>query len=73
VAGEIGVDAAGRDRIGLFLGSSRRLEQGGADAREAVGPDDRHGVSPVIALIMIAGGRLLGTIVSKRRTDINLP
>jgi len=46
VAGEIGVDAAACDRVGLFLGSSGGTKQRGADAREAVGLDDRHGVSP---------------------------
>jgi hypothetical protein len=69
MAGEIGVDAADRDGLGLFLGSSGGTEQRGADAREAVGLDDGHRVSSVIAL----GGRLLRAIVSKHGCDINLP
>ncbi|MGY4463548.1 hypothetical protein ACVWYI_007508 [Bradyrhizobium sp. LB13.1] len=69
MAGEIGVDAADRDRVSLFLGSSGGTKQRGADAREAVGLDDGHRVSSVIAL----GGRLLRAIVSKRASDINLP
>ncbi|MGY3406649.1 hypothetical protein ACVWZV_002762 [Bradyrhizobium sp. GM5.1] len=46
VAGEIGVDAAVCDRVGLFLGSPGNPKQRCADAREAVGMDDRHGASP---------------------------
>lgn len=50
VAGQIGVDAADRDGVGFFLGSSGGAEQRGADAREAIGRDDRHGVPGVLAL-----------------------
>nr|WP_035993645.1 hypothetical protein [Bradyrhizobium sp. WSM1253] len=70
VAGEIGVDAVACDRVGLFRGSSGGTKQRGADAREAVGLDDRHGVSSGLAL---GGLCLLEAIVSKHRCDINLP
>jgi hypothetical protein len=69
MAGEIGVDAADGNSVGFFLGGSGGTEQRSADAREAVGLDDWHGVPSVIAL----GGRLLGAIVSKPHADINLP
>jgi hypothetical protein len=43
VAGEIGVDAADRHRIGLLLRRAGGPEQRRADARETVGLDHRHG------------------------------
>ncbi len=45
MAGEIGIDAADRDRAGLLIGGSGGLEQRRADPRQAVGLDDGHGVS----------------------------
>ncbi|MFX4393015.1 hypothetical protein ABTA65_20305, partial [Acinetobacter baumannii] len=65
---EIGVDAADGDCVGFFLGRSGGVQQCCADPREAVGRNDRHGVSSVVTL----GGWLLGAIVSKRGCDINL-
>jgi len=43
VAGEIGVDAADRDRIGFLLRCPGSPEQRRADMRETVGLDHRHG------------------------------
>ena len=45
MAGEVGVDAADGDRVGLLLGCAGGPEQRRADARETVGLDDRHGIS----------------------------
>ena len=42
MAGEVGIDAADGDRMGLFVGRAGGLEQRRADARETVGLDDRH-------------------------------
>jgi hypothetical protein len=51
-------------------GGASGSEQRRADAREAVGLDDRHGVpSAFVPLTDL----LLDAIVSKRRYDINLP
>ncbi len=46
VAREVGVDAAGGHGAGFLIGRAGGLEQRCADARETVGLDDRHGVSP---------------------------
>ena len=72
VSREIGVDATGGDRIGLFLGGPGGMEQCCADAGEAVGRNHRHGVPSIVALVITLGGRLLGAIVSKQGWDINL-
>ena len=43
VAGEIGVDAAGGDGVGLLLRGAGGPQQRRADARETVGLNERHG------------------------------
>ena len=45
MAGEVGVDAADRDRVGFLVRRAGGLEQRRADAGETVGLDDRHGIS----------------------------
>ena len=45
MAGEVGVDAADSDRIGLFLRRAGGSQQRRADPRETIGLNDWHGVS----------------------------
>jgi hypothetical protein len=67
MAGQIGVDAAGGDGVGLLLRCAGAPKQRGADTRETVGLDDRHGnflaLRPHEARVLLA---VIGVMLSKR-------